>query len=64
MEKLLILINGSNLVTEYVGKIGFESAPKRATGSLTEADLYVNSPNYPCVSVIVNSRQSYCTYGR
>lgn len=46
MAKLLILINGANLVAEYVGKNGFESAPKRAAGSLTEADLYVNSPNY------------------
>ena len=64
MSKLLILIERSNLVAEYVGKNAFESTPARATSSLTEADLYVNSPNYPCVRVIVNSRQSYCTYGR
>ena len=64
MSKLLILIERSNLVVEYVGKDAFESTPARAASSLTEADLYVNSPNQPCVSVIVNSRQSYCTYGR
>lgn len=64
MKKLLISIIGSNFVAEYVGKNAFDSAPTRAAGSLTEADLYVNSPNQPCVSMIVNSRQSYCTYGR
>lgn len=64
MLKLLFLINRANLVAEYVGQNVFESAPKRAAGSLTETDLYVNSPNQPCVSMIVNSRQSYCTYGR
>lgn len=51
MVKLLLLINGSNLVAEYVGKNAFESTPARVAGSLTEADLYVNSPNQPCVSM-------------
>ena len=56
MSKLLILIERTNLVAEYVGKNGFKSAPKRAASSLTEADLYVNFPNQSCVSLIVNSR--------
>ena len=64
MVKLQILFERSNLVAEYVGQNIFESAPVRAASSLTIADLYVNSPNHPCVSVIVNSRQSCCNYGR
>lgn len=64
MNKLLILIQRLNFVSEYVNNDVFESAPKRAACSLTEADLYVNSPNHPCVSVIINSRQGYCAYGR
>lgn len=65
MAKLLILI-GSDYVAEYVGKEVFESAPTRVmVGSLTAANLDVNSPNRHCVRVIVNSRQSrYCTHGR
>ena len=61
MLKLLILIERSNLVAEYVGKNGFESAPVRTVGSSAKAFLRVSSPNSPCVSRIVNSRQSYCT---
>jgi hypothetical protein len=65
MSKLLILIERSNLVAEYVSKNIFESTPKRAKGSLTVADIFVESPYQTCVSVIVNSRQSLCsTYGR
>ena len=63
MAKLLILITGSNLVAEYVGKDVLENAPTRANGSLTQAILCADSPNQPCVSVIVNSRQSCCMYG-
>lgn len=66
MTKLLILIERSNVVAEYVGKDIFESAPKRAmAGSLTAADIFVESPYQTCVSVIVNSRQSrHSMYGR
>ena len=64
MSKLLILIERSNLVAEYVSKNIFESTPTRAKGSLTVADIFVESPYQTCVSVIVNSRQSYCTYGK
>jgi hypothetical protein len=66
MTKLLILIERSNFVAEYVGKDIFESAPKRAmAGSLTAADIFVESPYQTCVSVIVNSRQSrHSMYGR
>ena len=65
MSKLLILIERSNLVAEYVGKNAFESAPARAVSSLTAADIFVESPYQTCVSVIVNSRQSRRTmHGR
>ena len=66
MAKLLILIERSNFVAEYVGKDIFESAPARAmAGSLTAADIFVESPYQTCVSVIVNSRQSrHSMYGR
>ena len=66
MTKLLILIERSNVVAEYVGKDIFESAPKRVmAGSLTAADIFVESPYQTCVSVIVNSRQSrHSMYGR
>ena len=66
MTKLLILINRSNFVAEYVGKYILESAPARAmAGSLTAADIFVESPYQTCVSVLVNSRQSrHSMYGR
>ena len=66
MTKLLILIERSNVVAEYVGKDMLESAPARAmAGSLTAADIFVESPYQTCVSVIVNSRQSrHSMYGR
>ena len=65
MTNLLILINRSNFVAEYVGKDILESAPARAKGSLTAADIFVESPYQTCVSVIVNSRQSrHSMYGR
>ena len=65
MSKLLILIERSNLVAEYVGKNAFESAPARAASPLTAADIFVESPYQTCVSVIVNSRQSRHTmHGR
>ena len=66
MANLLILIERSNFVAEYIGKDIFESAPQRAmSGSLTAANLYVESPYQTCVSVIVNSRQSrHSMYGR
>ena len=58
MAKLLILISRSNLVAEYIGKDVFERATQRATGSLSNADIFVESPYLSCVRVIVNSRQS------
>ena len=66
MNKLLILINRLNFVSEYVNNDIFENAPNRVkAGSLIAASLYANSPNSNCVSVIVNSRQStYRTNGR
>ena len=65
MAKLLILLERSNLVAEYIGKDMLESAPARAKGSLTAADIFVESPYQTCVSVIVNSRQSrHSMYGR
>ena len=45
MAKLLILLQRSNLVAEYIGKNIFERAPQRAKiGSLTAADIFVESP--------------------
>ena len=66
MAKLLILLQRSNIVAEYIGKNIFERAPQRAKiGSLTAADIFVESPYQACVSVIVNSRQViHRTYGR
>lgn len=58
MVKLLILIERSNLVAEYIGNDMLESAPARAVGSLNAADIFVESPYQSIVSVIVNSRQS------
>ena len=56
MANLLILINGSNFVTEYVGKDIFASAPTRVAGSLTTANLYVESPYHTYASVICRQR--------
>ena len=56
MANLLILINGSKFVTGYIGKDIFESAPKRAIGSLTAANLYVESPYHTYASVICRQR--------
>ena len=56
MTSLLILINGSKFVTEYIGKDIFESAPKRAKSSLTAANLYVESPYHTYASVICRQR--------
>ncbi len=56
MTNLLILINGSKFVTEYVGKDIFESAPTRVIGSLTTANLYVESPYHTYASVICRQR--------
>ena len=65
MLKLLILMNKSNLVAEYISQDVLESAPTRAKCSLSQADIFVESPYQTCVSVIVNSRQSmYCMSGR
>ena len=56
MANLLILIDGSNFVTEYVGKDIFASASTRVTGSLTTANLYVESPYHTYASVICRQR--------
>ena len=56
MANLLILINGSIFDTEYVGKDIFASAPTRASGSLTTANLYVESPYHTYASVICRQR--------
>lgn len=56
MTNLLILINGSKFVTEYVGKDIFESTPTRVIGSLTTANLYVESPYHTYASVICRQR--------
>ena len=64
MAKLLILLERSNLVAEYIGKDMLESAPARVKGSLTAADIFVESPYRNHVSVIVNSRQSCRMHGR
>lgn len=59
MINLLILIQGSKFVTEYVGKNVFESAPTRAIGSLTTANLYVESPYHTYASVICQQRAQW-----
>lgn len=56
MTNLLILTNGSRFVTEYIGKDIFASAPTRAIGSLTAANLYVESPYHTYASVICRQR--------
>ncbi len=61
MANLLILISGSNFVTECASKGIFASAPQRAKCSKAAANLYIESPYHTYASVICCQRAHRAT---